>query len=115
MDVSNQIPPSSLPASRAPLASTGPTKGASAPVGRALAASASAGRTTSRLPSVADQIERSPELRRRLEELRAALDLTDATRKEHVAEIGRELRESNAPSHRTLVRAALGILDPAPR
>ncbi len=112
MDVPNLIP-AQRPATSAEGATRSKPDVAAAP-SKAIAAAAAAGSTTARptapTASTSDRIERSPELERRVAELRLELHRASEEAKSRVAEVSREILEAKQASHETLVNAALGIL-----
>ena len=115
MDVSNLVPTqgSSRPAESATTTARSKPEAASLPP-KAMAAAAAAGAETPRpaapTTSVSDRIERSPELERRVAELRAELHRQDSAVRERAGEISQAIRDANEASQETLVRAALGII-----
>jgi len=113
MDVSNLIPAQNQPTQ--PAATTPRTKGEAAAVpAKAVAAVAAAGagspRPASPATSISDRIERSPELKQRVAELRRELEERTRETRAHVAAVGRELLEAKQASHDALREAAAGIL-----
>jgi hypothetical protein len=59
---------------------------------------------------VGDRLERTPELSRRLAELRADMEREAQARNAHVEAIRRQVEQEKTASHDTLMRAAAGIL-----
>ena len=109
MDVQNLVP-SSNPAS--PRASATGSKGHAAPLAFTAAAGASqvSHRPTAPGSSVGDRLERTPELSKRIEELRQEMQQSTDSRSDKIEQLRSEIHQSNQVTHQTLVRAALGIL-----
>ena len=112
MDVSNLVPAqgpanagnavSRTKAETAPLPASG-----AAPVAPAVP---STPRPANAPTHVADRVERSPELQRRVADLRRELERGSQAARERAGEVAGKIREAMDASHETLLRAAVGIL-----
>lgn len=114
MDVSNLIPSTgtSSPSQHATNRTQAPAEVLGAPHSPApeSAPTTSIARPTEAAFHAGDRVERSPELERRVSELRRELDAQPELSAERIEELRQEMREARETSHQTLVRAALGIL-----